>query len=333
MIPLVHLAIENFEHRIRNVGRKDLPNTRLSPACPIYADIFAKSHPKIEVLAPLPASVLQAFVSLRHGISQPASFRFLDLPLEIREMIYGFCLVAKGTLRGDSELSTILYDYTKPIQEPVLLFDGPQIFRTCRLISEEAPHVFYSINHFHFTTYGHVNQWPCTFQKHFGTLRHIGLEFLDNVNWGGRLAHADRNNAQLVKALAKSCLQLRSFAFYVLTNPSYGPWTPFHFDYLNIMVSLDLTAHALSLLREHVDTLSIVAYGRDDAQEKLRSQIAEEPEWREHILDDWPRVTMSRRHHERLLRRRDFLPMEQIREWSTYRSRRNDTSQRMWLER
>ena len=281
-------------------------------------------------VCPRPAYVLS--VSLRYGTSQPAAFRFLDLPFEIREMIYGFCLVAKGTLRGDSELSTILHDYTKVIQEPVLLFDGPQVFRTCRLISEEAPHVFYSINGFHFTTYGHVKQWPCMFKKHFHMLRHVSLEFIDNVDWARRLAHADRNNAQLVQALAMSCSQLRTFAFYVLTNPSYGPWTPFHFDYLNTMVPLDITAHALSSLHGHVDTLSIVAYGRDDAQRELRSNIAEGSEWREQMLDEWPRVTMSRRHHERILRRRVFLPMEQIREWSTSRSARNERVQRMGLE-
>ena len=281
-------------------------------------------------VCPKPAHILS--VSLRYGTSQPASFCFLDLPLEIREMIYGFCLVAKGTLRGDSELSTVSHDYTKAIQEPVLLFNGLQIFRTCRLVSEEALHVFYSINHFHFTTYGHVNQWPCKFKKHFALLRHVSLEFIDNVSWAGRLAHADRNNAQLLQALARSCPRLRTFAFYVLTNPSYDPWTPFHFDYLSTVVSLDLTTYALSSLRGNVDTLSIVAYGRDDAQEGMRSKIAEESEWREQIHDDWPRVTMSRRHHERLLRRRILLPMEQIGEWSTSWSAQNERVQRIWLE-
>ena len=157
--------------------------------------------------------------------------------------------------------------------------------------------------------------------------RHLSLEFVDNVNWPGRLTHADKNNARLFHSITESCPQIRTFAFYVLSNPSYGRWTPNSANDASRTVASDRTAQALRSLRTCVENLSIITYGRDDAQEELRFEIAADAEWREQICEDWPCVTMMRRHRDRLWRH--FLPMEQIQEWSTSRPARVDRTQEM----
>lgn len=80
------------------------------------------------------------------------SLGLLDLPPEIRLIIYKMCLVqyGKSTLRSPEMMlrTELLYDLKSPPEANIQLFENA-ILRVCRKFNKEATPVFYSSNRFH----------------------------------------------------------------------------------------------------------------------------------------------------------------------------------------
>lgn len=142
----------------------------------------------------------------------PTLFRFLYLPTEIRLIIYGFCLCAKGCF---VETASWLPSYTTTTE----------LSKSLSLSSEGQhcyAHVAYSATKpLQLSTLKSIplhdlrarKPMAIQIQKAFRDAQAPQPRFVDKVNWPGWLTHAGKNNARLIHSIAESCPQIRTFAF------------------------------------------------------------------------------------------------------------------------
>lgn len=248
--------------------------------------------------------------------SAPAisSNTFMKLPPEIRLQIYSYVLSAPPgvSLRLHDELSEVLWQRLDKSFPSI----NTALFRVNHEIHDEALPTFYAQNHFHWSEDDPYISWPIQFSNNFAMMRHLSLEYRDEVL---RMLHVssaagdsdrsiEREIARLIKSANTFAVSLRTFTLYIASVPFPGPC----FDlFMNGRVAFELQKFLPRLER-----LSIVAFGTEESYTALRTAIAPSVNWWSQVFISWPEATLPTAYATVTQRRAETSANKLIRAWS-----------------
>ena len=216
------------------------------------------------------------------GARHQSSFRFKDLPPEVRYMIYKeYINITKPITTGKKPLvSASQWQLTA-------------IFAVDRFTSEEALSIYYqrSKRHISFNMFK-TFRWPSKISQRIGRMKHIDLEiFSPRYKWSDcpafRMDQHDRKLGKVIDYLKTHALSLSTYQLSILT-PEW-PDAVNHFEQpTTTLVENGFTANALRALCQQLHEITIVGTGHKDTLSCLRRSMAPESAWDMTELQTWP---------------------------------------------
>ena len=198
------------------------------------------------------------------GIFSNSVFSLLDLPAEIRFMVYGYVLRAKG-----GYLRARFFPFTR---KPTGKICDISILSTSKLIYKEARQLLYTTNnfHFHFETGGDPPRYHLcanTCHKHIAMrsqlhlLKYISIShnaLTSGHDWVSPVPIEDLNIARFIVELTDRCRHLQTLDIFLYPAPT-TPWQQQRYA-LGFEGFAPLTARALKyLLRRHAAVVIKIA--------------------------------------------------------------------------
>lgn len=217
--------------------------------------------------------------------------RLLDLPLELRRIIFGYALYTKTTLHEPTKLQH---------NGDVLIYPATNLLRVSSRIKEETLPIFYQVNHFHCEHFldvahpaeaEHMHPLPSIFLRALHMIRHISLNTRYGVEYRWCEVEALEENvlANALIHIERHAPNLRKLALHfvpsVTSRWSHSPFGHVSFDHGS---TGRLIVTALCRFRARLQPLSLVYVGVRRALEELELHIAPRKEWTARILDSWP---------------------------------------------
>ena len=223
------------------------------------------------------------------------SFRFKDLPAEVRNMIYveffnitkRADLVTLGTRNNRSRM-TISRNFRPQ-------HGSASIFAIDRSTSQEAFAIYYHIYKvqisFNFTD---ICRWPGEIATHIEMMKHMQIELFSKADLPdyelARKNRYDRKLGHIVEHIMDHAVNIQTLQLWVLT-PEWKQGAPGKY-----ITKSGHTARALRALcqqSQHFRELTIVSLGREDALKGLRHSIAPKSAWNMTELRAWPNPQRS----------------------------------------